>query len=46
MTIEVSLFRVDEFVQFDEFYEKLMVQIKWLDEYKITLIWWKITGTY
>ena len=31
IAIEVSLFRADKFVKFDEFGEKLPVHTKWLD---------------
>ena len=31
-------FRVDEFVKFDEFDEKLLVHAKWLDGWKISLM--------
>ena len=36
--IEVPLFRVDKFVKFEEFDDKLSVHIKWLDGCKISLI--------
>ena len=38
--IEVPLFRVDKFVKFEEFVDKLPVHIKWLDGRK------NITNTY
>ena len=37
-SMEVSLFRVDEFVKFDEFDENLPIHIKGLDRWKILLI--------
>ena len=38
LPFEISLFRLDEFVKFDEFDEKLPVHTKWLDGSKISLI--------
>ena len=44
--VEVSFFRVDEFVKFDEFNKKLPVHIQWLDGWLISQIYVPIYDYY